>query len=294
MMKLYIYILFLCALPWYSHAQKGNGDLQEKKWELKGMAGLNLSQTSMSNWAAGGENTLAGNAYMNGSLTRKGDRWLWVSNMALDYGLSKAESQGVRKSSDKIELSTQLGYSVSSTWYCTAAVDFSTQFAKGYDYPDKSHHISRFLAPAYSNIALGMEYRSKGNFSLLFSPLTGKMTIVRDSYLSSIGAFGVDAGKRFKMECGSSLTAKAELKVMENVNMITTTDFFTPYSSQFGNVDINWDVLVSMKINRYLSASVNLALKYDNDVKTYDDEGNSRGARLQFKEIIGVGLAYNF
>ena len=85
-----------------------------------------------------------------------------------------------------------------------------------------------------------------------------------------------------------------KLPVMENVNLITTADFFTPYNKDFGNVDVNWDVLISMKINKVLSATLNMTLKYDNDVKTFNDEGVERGPKVQFKEILGIGLAYNF
>lgn len=49
-----------------------------------------------------------------------------------------------------------------------------------------------------------------------------------------------------------------------------------------------------MKINKVLSATLNMTLKYDNDVKTFTDEGVERGPKVQFKEILGVGLAYNF
>lgn len=96
------------------------------------------------------------------------------------------------------------------------------------------------------------------------------------------------------MEWGAYLKARAELIVMENVNLITTADFFTPYSDQFGNIDVNWDVLISMKINKFLSATLNTTLKYDNDVKTFEDNGEKRGAKVQFKEILGIGVAYNF
>ena len=90
------------------------------------------------------------------------------------------------------------------------------------------------------------------------------------------------------------MKARAELPVMENVNLITTADFFTPYSKDFGNIDVNWDVLISMKINKVLSATINTTLKYDNDVKRFDDNGVKKGAKVQFKEVLGIGLAYNF
>ena len=78
---------------------------------------------------------------------------------------------------------------------------------------------------------------------------------------------------------------------MENVNQIINVDFFIPYNKQFGNVDMNWDVLINMKINKYLNATLNTTLKYDNDVKTINDEGENAGAKVQFKDILGIGVA---
>ena len=292
MKRIYIVMLF-AALATITYAQTDDKGYQEGAWVLKGVTGLNMSQTAMANWSAGGENSIAGNAYLNASLTHKKGNWLWVTNMVLDYGLSKTKSQGMRKSSDKIGLSTQLGYSTDNVWFYALMGDLNTQFAKGYDYPDKEHQISNFFAPAYSNIALGMEWRPKSNYSLLLSPVSTKMTFVTDDYLSDLGAFGVDPGDHFKIEGGAFVKARAELPVMENVNLITTADFFTPYSKDFGNIDVNWDVLISMKINKVLSATINTTLKYDNDVKTFDDNGVKKGAKVQFKEVLGIGLAYN-
>ena len=270
-MKRIFFMTLFVALTTITYGQTDDKGYEEGKWVLKGVTGLNLSQTAMSNWSAGGENSVAGNAYLNGALTHKSGDWLWVTNLALDYGLSKTKSQGMRKSTDNITLSTQLGYSTNNVWYYTLMGDLNTQFAKGYNYPDKTHYISNFFAPAYSNISVGMEYRPKSNYSVYLSPASTKMTFVEDDYLSKLGAFG-----------------------MENVNLITTADFFTPYSDQFGNIDVNWDVLISMKINKFLSATLNTTLKYDNDVKTFEDNGEKRGAKVQFKEILGIGVAYNF
>lgn len=293
-MKRTLFMILFATLATIGYAQTDDKGYEEGKYVLKGVSGLNLSQTAMTNWSAGGENSIAGNAYLNGSLTHKSGNWLWVTNLVLDYGLTKTKSQGMRKSTDKIGLSTQLGYSTNNVWFYTLMGDLNTQFAKGYNYPDKEHYISNFFAPAYSNVSLGMEYRPKSNYSVYLSPVSAKMTFVEDDYLSEIGAFGVDPGDRFKIECGAYLKARAEMPVMENVSLITTADFFTPYSNQFGNIDVNWDMLISMKINKFLSATLNTTLKYDNDVKTFDDNGTKHGAKVQFKEILGVGLAYNF
>lgn len=294
-MKRALITLIIATFTLTTFAQDDKDKLEDGKWYLKGVTGFNLSQTSLTNWSAGGESSFAGNIYLNGSLTRKSGNWLWSNALALDYGLTRTESLGTQKVTDKIDFTTQLGYSTNNKWYYTIMGDFKSQFYKGYNYPDKSMYISKFMAPAYSNISLGIEYRPNENYSVYLSPLAGKLTFVQDDSLSNAGAFGVDPGDKFKAELGAYIKARMQKKIMENVELISTVDFFTPYDKSFGNVDINWDILVSMKINRFLTASINTTLKYDDDVKTIDKDGvTPRGPKVQFKEMLGLGVAYNF
>lgn len=293
-MKRTLLVSVLTLISAFVFGQSDDQGYVDGAWDLKGVSGVNLSQTTLSNWSAGGENAIAGNVYLNGALKRKSGNWLWVNTLVLEYGLSKLESDGTKKTNDNIDFSTQLGYSTNNKLFYTAMGSFKTQFYKGYKYPDKSKIISNFMAPGYSNLSLGLEYRPKANYSLYFSPASAKLTFVQDDYLSGIGAFGVDPGDKFKAEIGTYLKARAEQAVMENVSLISTLDLFTAYDDSFGNIDVNWDVLVSMKINKYLSATLNMTLKYDDDVKYVDKEGKSQGPKIQFKEILGVGLAYNF
>lgn len=300
-MKRLFLTIMLALLVFAANAQDDKDKLEDGKWYLKGVTGVNLSQTALSNWSAGGESSLAGTLYMNGTLNRKSGNWLWSNALALEYGLTNTKSQGTRKVSDKIDFTTQLGYSTDNKWYYTVMGDFKSQFYKGYNYSgdgERGHYISKFMAPAYSNISLGMEYRPNTIYSIYLSPLAGKLTFVEDDYLSDLGSFGLDPGDRFKAELGMYLKARAQKKIMENVELITTADFFTPYDKSFGNIDVNWDLLLSMKINKFLSATVNTTLKYDNDVKTIkvEDDGTEvkRGPKVQFKEMLGIGLAYNF
>ncbi|MBK5722372.1 DUF3078 domain-containing protein [Dysgonomonas sp. Marseille-P4677] len=293
-MRIFLLTIIFVALAMGVQGQDEKDKLVDGKWTLKGVTGVNLSQTAVSNWSAGGENAMAGTAYLNGTLVRKSGNWLFSNALALEYGLTNTKTQGTQKTSDKIDFTTQLGYSTDNKWYYTVMGDFKSQFYKGYNYPDKEHYISNFFAPAYSNISIGMEYRPNTIYSVYLSPLAGKLTFVEDDYLSSIGAFGVDPGDRFKAEMGAYLKARMEKTIMENVKLISTLDLFTGYDDSFGNVDVNWDLLLSMKINKYLSASVNTTLKYDDDVKIAHEDGTIGGPKVQFKEMIGLGVAYNF
>ncbi|MDR1810086.1 MAG: DUF3078 domain-containing protein [Prevotella sp.] len=277
----------------------GYAQTEEKKdevraWELKGVTGLNFSQTTLSNWSAGGENSYAGTAYLNGNLVHKNGPWAWTNTLALEYGLTNTKSLGTQKSTDKIDFATQLGYTTNHKWYYSALADFKSQFYKGYNYPNKEYYISKFMAPAYSSLSLGIEYRPNDDYSAYLSPVAGRLTFVIDDTLSSQGAFGVKPGEHLKTELGAYLKLKAQKKLMENVTLITKADFFTAYNSSFGNVDVEWDVLINMKINKYLSANLNTTLKYDDDVKFIGKDNVAHGAKVQFKEVMGIGVAYNF
>jgi hypothetical protein len=78
------------------------------------------------------------------------------------------------------------------------------------------------------------------------------------------------------------------------VTLKSTLGLFTNYLENPQNVDVDWKMSINMKINDYLSANLNTHLIYDDDIKTSDDEGNPRGAKVQFKEVFGVGITYKF
>lgn len=291
--------LFLITLSLFTiiglYAQAEADTATVKKWNLSGSTGINFTQTSLTNWAAGGDNAMSGTFFLNAGLNYRKDRWLWQNTFVAEYGLTRTGDDGTRKSTDRLELGTQLGYTTDNIWFYSGMADFKTQFYKGYNYPDKENYISKFMAPAYSNVSVGMEYRPEGRFySVYFSPVAGKFTFVRDYKLSALGAFGVDPGDKFRAELGAYMKAKAEKEVMENVKIITDANFFTAYDNSFGNIDVEWNLLISMKINKYLNASLTTSLKYDDDVKSFNSDGVKEGPKVQFKEILGVGIGYNF
>ncbi len=267
-----------------------------KHWTTKGVVGINASQTSFVNWSAGGDNTVSLNGFLDfGAYYKKGN-WSWDSDFSTQYGNTYTKSNGWVKSSDKIDFSTKVGHKIAPKWYLSALFDFKTQYDKGYKDPKvKDNYISKFMAPAYSNIALGVDYKPNENFSAFLSPITGRMIIVGDTYLSDKGAFGVKEGKKFKMESGAYVKLFYQRDIMTNVKLISKANFFTSYNKDFGNVVVNWENTISMKVNKYLNANIYTNLQYDDRVKRYDDAGEKiGGARVQFKEMIGVGVAYNF
>ena len=120
------------------------------------------------------------------------------------------------------------------------------------------------------------------------------MTFVFDKKLSDAGAFGVTPGKKVLAELGALAVANYKRKLAENINLVTKLTLFTSYDKNFGNIDVNWDMMIAFKINKFLSTTLTTNLVYDDNIKTRDDQGNIRGAKVQFREVLGLGLAYNF
>ena len=268
-----------------------------KNWNFNGVTSLNFSQVSLTNWSAGGENSYAFNGLLNLSLDYSKDKNDWSNVLDLGYGVQKQGDQDVRKTDDKIDFTSKYGRKVSKSFFVSALLSFKTQFNEGKKYetdPDTSYVISKFMAPAYLQGALGMEYKPGDSFYAVLSPVAGKLTMVMDDTLSARGSFGVDPGSKTRMELGGSATIGVNTEVLKNVNLTSTLGLFTNYLENPQNIDVDWKVLISMKINDYLSANVNTHLIYDDDIKTSDDQGNPKGAKVQFKEVFGVGLTYKF
>ncbi len=253
-------------------------------WKLSGIAGVNFGQVALENWSAGGENSISGNFYLNGTLDYKKDKWLWNNMLGLEYGLIYSDEYDWRKNADKISFASKIGYQINPKWSYAFMVDFNSQFAKGYNYPNTDEYISTFMAPAYSNLALGFNYTPNDKYAVFLSPITARMTFVLDDSLSHAKAFGMDEDQKFKIEPGAYIVATTKQKVMQNVELISKLDMFTPYNDRFGYVDLNWEVLINLKINKLLTANLSTTVRY------YEEEIK----KVQFKEIFGLGFAYNF
>ena len=269
----------------------------EKTWKTGGSGSFAFSQVSLSNWSAGGENSLSGNLLINLFANYKKGNSTWDNTLDFGYGNMKQGDQDWRKTDDKLELASKYGLYAFDHWYYSALVNFKTQISTGYEYSDDldvpDMEISQFLAPAYLNIALGMDYKPNDNFSALISPLSGKITIVNDDTLSAVGAFGVEPGDKTRSEFGAYAKIAYKKEIMENVSFGTKLDLFSNYLEDPQNIDINWEVLIMMKINKYLSASITTTLIYDDDIDIIDDQGK-KSPEIQFKEVLGIGFSYNF
>lgn len=308
MKKVYFLLLLMCAGMVYS--QDSLKPVKPPKpidrdWKFKGVMGMSVTQSSFVNWAAGGRNSLAGTAFANFSYDYKKERMLWDNDFDLSLGgiFYFGHGGGLQKTDDRIQITTKFGYEFAKKakgLYFSAFADFRTQWMDGFAFPNDSVRISKFMAPGYLTTGLGFDYsppKVKGMFISL-SPIAAKFTFVNDQTLADAGAFGVDPGKFFRSELGAYLKFKYDTKLGKNVNFSTKWDFFTNYlDNPFTRIDINGDVMFSFKFNKWFSAYLQLQMIYDHDINIdtgkNDDAGNRIiGPRLQFKQVLGLGINY--
>lgn len=269
-------------------------------WTSGGMLSLTFAQVSLTNWAAGGQNSISINGLANMYINYLKGNTGWENRLDLGYGIQKqGKENNWIKMDDKIELMSKYGRKAAKYWYYSALLSFKSQMAPGYNYPDDSTKISNFLSPGYILAAIGMDFKTSNNFSAFIAPFTAKITIVNDKNLSDIGAFGVDSGKTFRSEYGGYIRIFYKKNIQENITIQSKLDLFSNYLHNPQNIDINWEALLTIKISKLITMNLSTTLLYDDDIKVpvdRNDDGiaESEGVRTQFKEVLGIGFSYNF
>lgn len=284
-------------------------------WTNVNKFGLNLSEVAFVNWNAGGNNSITALGSADFERNYKFRYIQWDNELEMRYGLNLQENQKLRKTDDAIRISSTFGYQrdTISNWYYSAKANFNTQFSNGYKYPDRETPKSRFMAPGYSFLGAGTSYITKDQkFNLYISPITQRATFVLDQNLADKGAFGVDKavldangnvitpGKNVLLGFGFLVTNSWETKLYENVGLKHRISLYTDYLKNFGNVDIDWELNVSLRVNKYIVTTIGTQLIYDDDI-LFDEQVDDNGIvtdpgepRIQFKQQLGVGVIYDF
>ena len=326
-----------------------------KYWTNSLKTNVNLGQTGLTNWAAGGDNTVSLAAFIDANANWKKNEMFWNNRLQLDYGFLYASSKPIlQKSTDRIYLESKWGYKTEKMQnvYFSANYDFKSQFSTGYDYKSpgstkneagedligrdlrqvwKDARVlkSGFLAPAYTNLALGIDWKPTKWLSINLAPLTGGFVIVKDEVLrksysmkvkptvsdemlaqanDAVSAATTKAEKdaantalgnlyrSAKFEFGAQFKADAKFNVNDNFSYSTQLVLFANYLDSKRCPRINWDNRFDWKLAKYFSLTLTTNLIYDDQImikneKDIDLFPNGK-ARVQFKESIAFGFTY--
>ena len=174
---------------------KKEEDTLQKIWRTGGIYSLNISQGSLSNWAAGGDEfSLSLNSMLTAFAFYKKGKSSWDNTLDFNIGLINTTSLGNRKNDDRLDVLSKYGYAISPKWNIATLFNFRSQLFKGYTYSEDNVKTfsSNFLAPAYVLLSLGLDFKPTQNFSLFISPATARWVIVKDDSLAARRLYGVD------------------------------------------------------------------------------------------------------
>ncbi len=293
---------------------------KDTSWKVTGFFGVNASQTALSNWQGGGQDNIALNSILNIQVVYKKAKHEWLTKLDAQYGLIKpGDYKLFRKNIDQIfALSKYNINAFSKYWFYVAQADFRSQFAPGYTYAGDSisgQAGSDFCSPAYIQLALGLDYKPTNYFSITFAPAAGKITIVNRGYLADAGAYGVEKaildtagnvithGKHSRYEFGGRIILRFKKDIFKNVNLDSYLDLFSNYGHNPQNIDVVFNNLLTLKINKYFSANIISQMIYDDDIiikrdwnkdGKYDTSGDINGPRLQLITTLAIGFGYKF
>jgi len=277
------------------------------KWKTGGFQAVNFNQVGLTNWSKGGVNSISVTALGNLFANYKYNNWTWENNLDLAYGVLQNKGESLRKNEDKIDFMTKVGRRATDNLNWAAFARFETQFAEGFDFnaPEDSRPvISRFLAPAYLKATIGIDWKPSELLSVYISPLAGKFTIVGDDSIAAKQLYipATSDNKNFRGEFGAMVSAVYQNKeIMKNTGLRSRLELFNNYTDankpNRKNIDVDWQTMIDIKLGKYLGANIFSHVIYDHDTKIEIDPENQpgrTGARLQFKEVFGLGFSYKF
>ncbi|TDD99736.1 DUF3078 domain-containing protein [Flavobacterium cellulosilyticum] len=277
-------------------AVKTIADTTTNGWENKGNISLLFNQANFNNWIAGGESSLSGNIGINYEFNYKQDLVTWDNKLIGSYGMLRTKNSNFeKKTDDRFEFNSVYGKKAFGDWYYSLFLNFKTQFSAGYVYGKDSNGSetrvknTELFSPAYLAFGPGLYWKKNDKVKVNFAPITSKLTFVNSKYTSGLGYidgsyFGVDANKSIRYELGFYAAGYYKLNLMSNVNVENILSLYSNYLDKPGNVDIDYQINILMKVNRLLTANITFHAIYDDNA--------FQG--FQTREVFGLGLNYGF
>lgn len=298
-MKKFLLVFTIALATINTNAQEEKNQVPPNGWTSEGNVQLLFNQSAFNKeWIGGGTSSISGNLTLNYEENYRMDNFSWTNRILANYGLTKVkDDQFARKTSDRLELNSIAGLQIeNSNWYYSFFGNFRSQFDKGYNFitnPETREvtrvETTKFFSPAYLQAGPGFMWKQNENFVINIAPATARFIFVDKRFTSGPNYqdgeyFGVDAGESSRFEFGASLSGYLQIEILENVTMENNLNLYSNYLENPGNIDIDYLLSLDMAINNYLSANVIFQAIYDDNAV----------AAFQIREVLGVGINYNF
>lgn len=320
-----ILLLVICLLSFIlneSSYAENNDSLNQSQsffssFNKGGYASLIFNQITFMNWVKGGENSVSATGLLNLFANLNKEKFIWENAVDLKFGLQNNEESGLRTNQDAMDLITKFGYKALAQFYYSGLVNFKSQFANGFNFPNDSVVVSKFFSPAYLILSLGVDFKPNENLSLYLSPMTGKFIFIGDKKIANAGTYTsepalfdstgkiIKDGGELKSDFGAYLRINYKATLLENITLVSKFDIFNNFTDKSiknrRNFDIDCETSIVMKVNELISANFLLHLIYDNDtnIPIFEKVNGQKkqiglGPRLQLKEVLGIGISYYF
>ena len=281
-------------------------NVPKRLWKYKTETNLAFNQTGLWNWVKGGEGSLSSLLDITGYADYNNkDKKLSSNNFVrLKLGFISSGDNPIRKNTDIFESNSKVNHKAFGKFDFSAVMLFKTQLLKGYNYPNDSIPVSKILNPGNFTLGLGLDYKPNAQTSINFSPLSYKLTFVTDTANIDQTKYGVDKDRKAKHEPGINFLISNTMRPSRNVSLTNRLLLFTSYQKP-QNIDIDWELTFATRLNWFTELKINTHLIFSDNIKTsvLDKDKNpvlnpdgteKKTARIQFKEMIGVSLAFRF
>src|SRR3954468_21459280 len=232
-------------------------DTVKNGWRTGGMIAINVGQGGSRNWASGAEKwSVSLGTIVNVFANRKMGKWSWDNSLDLGYAFINTQSQGFRKTDDKIYFATKFGRALKPKLDLSILLNYRSQLYDGYDYnylgQGLKKRTSGFMAPAYVTLAPGLDWKPTPDLSIFITPISVRWIIVSNKpfdYLFQGGVipdsvktpasgdyekpkavlYGVDPTREVRIEAGGFASISFKKEVVKNVVYTTKLDLFSNY-----------------------------------------------------------------
>ena len=281
--------------------------IKPQYWKYRSEASFVLNQASLTNWVKGGENSLSSALDITGYADYNNKSYKLSSNnfARLKFGYIASGENGIRKNLDLLETNSKLNHKAFGKFDFSGILLFKTQIARGYNFPNDSVPVSKFMNPAILTVGLGLDYKLNKVTSINFSPFSYKGTFVPDTSKIDQTKYGILKDRRSKNEPGVSIMISNEYKPVKSLTITNRLQLFTSYINNPLNIDVDWEMIVVANLNWFTDVRFNTHLIFDDDTKTNEldkdknpilspDGTQKKTARVQFKEMLGLSLVFRF
>jgi hypothetical protein len=284
-LKSIVFVLFLSSfLGTNVLAQEKPAEEPKYGWQKEIVGGINLTQTSLSNWTQGGENSFAWQLNFNFKFVNSQEKFNWANSGKFTYGSTKIGDQEFRKSLDEIRLESVFTYKQGKYVNPYAAFTAETQFAPGYNYDTTPKTpISAFMDPGYFRESIGVGYYPNKIVKTRLG-VALKQTITSDYPIPyADNPDTVDKIEKIKNEFGADSVTDISWKITKNSLFTSKLELFYSFKA-LDETDVNWDNVFTIMISKYFNVNINLKLFYDKDISE----------KRQIKQAIALGFTYSF